>query len=632
MSRITNVNPRILALRDSTEAVVNMLASRRIKVTQRGMSASVDWDPRTLEPVAVNVPYLPDDASDVLIDAVQGFIDHEVGHLLETDPQWAAKAVQLPQVGEEVNALRNMIEDPRIEKLQAVRFKGSAYNLANTARFVQREMIAPAVQSADASGNPEAAAANLMMPMIRALAGQPEWIEFMNGRWKHVQEIVDKMPQDLMDDLQNVRSSEDAFNLAQRLYEVVKRKKEEEPPPPPPQEPPPQSQQPEPQQGQEPEQQSGQGQEPGQGQESGPAPGDGDGKGDAGPNDDDPDDGDPNAQESAPLDIDRVLELSRSLSDYDNTLSEAIAARAFNEAKTSTYLVYTADEDHVFKVKPRQESINQIPEMEDEVDAMIGPMSRELERLITARSAGFWAAGHRSGRVHGASLYKLRLNRDDVYRRKHETTTKDVAYQIVMDCSGSMHSKHTGKIRTAAFSAYALASMLDRLQIANECMGFTTKSYSADVIQALQSDPLRGQYNRNCALSLPIFKEFGERVTPEIKARFIEAVSGHGVRPRMNIDGESLMVALRRVLARKEARKIIIVLSDGRPAGPDAHGLDEHLIGVTKLVEKAGVELFGIGICDDSVRKFYKRNVVIRNVSELPTVMLGELKRFMVGA
>jgi cobaltochelatase CobT len=60
---------------------------KKVKVTQQGTSAFVQFDTKTNAPMRVNLPYLPDDATDELLNAVQGFLDHEVAHILFTDNQ-----------------------------------------------------------------------------------------------------------------------------------------------------------------------------------------------------------------------------------------------------------------------------------------------------------------------------------------------------------------------------------------------------------------------------------------------------------------------------------------------------------------------------------------------------------------
>jgi hypothetical protein len=73
------VNNRVLVLREAITRIIPMLTQRSVKVTQQGTQAYVSYNRRTLEIERVNLPYIPDDADDTLLDATQGFLDHEVG-------------------------------------------------------------------------------------------------------------------------------------------------------------------------------------------------------------------------------------------------------------------------------------------------------------------------------------------------------------------------------------------------------------------------------------------------------------------------------------------------------------------------------------------------------------------------
>ncbi|HDJ1985072.1 TPA: porphyrin biosynthesis protein, partial [Salmonella enterica subsp. enterica serovar Concord] len=76
--------------RDCVKRVVAMLSGKSIPVAERGNEAFVRYNKRG-EPVLVNIPSIPDDATPTLMNAVRGFLDHEVAHILFTDPKVAMK-------------------------------------------------------------------------------------------------------------------------------------------------------------------------------------------------------------------------------------------------------------------------------------------------------------------------------------------------------------------------------------------------------------------------------------------------------------------------------------------------------------------------------------------------------------
>jgi cobalamin biosynthesis protein CobT len=100
---------------------------------------------------------------------------------------------------------------------------------------------------------------------------------------------------------------------------------------------------------------------------------------------------------------------------------------------------------------------------------------------------------------------------------------------------------------------------------------------------------------------------------------------------RSNVDGESVEAAARRLLARREESKVMLVLSDGYPAAAGSRGdLEQHLKRVVKDIAGAGVRIVGIGIQSDAVQKFYPKSLVIQNVADLPAVVIKELRHLLM--
>ena len=60
-------------IRESIATITQILADKKVPVYQRGMSAHVAYDSITGEVKSITLPYLPDNASDTLVFAVQGF-------------------------------------------------------------------------------------------------------------------------------------------------------------------------------------------------------------------------------------------------------------------------------------------------------------------------------------------------------------------------------------------------------------------------------------------------------------------------------------------------------------------------------------------------------------------------------
>jgi cobaltochelatase CobT len=98
-----------------------------------------------------------------------------------------------------------------------------------------------------------------------------------------------------------------------------------------------------------------------------------------------------------------------------------------------------------------------------------------------------------------------------------------------------------------------------------------------------------------------------------------------------NIDGEALIWAHNRLLARPEERRILLVISDGAPVDDSTASansgtyLEKHLRQVIGWIEtKSSVELAAIGIGHD-VTRYYSRAVTIMDAEQLGGALIEQL-------
>ena len=98
-----------------------------------------------------------------------------------------------------------------------------------------------------------------------------------------------------------------------------------------------------------------------------------------------------------------------------------------------------------------------------------------------------------------------------------------------------------------------------------------------------------------------------------------------------NIDGEALEWARKRLMARSENRRILMVISDGAPVDDSTlsvnsgNYLEKHLRHVIQEIEaRSPVELIAIGIGHD-VTRYYRRAVTLLDAEELAGALTDEL-------
>jgi len=693
-------NDRVFILRESVVKITQMLSGKGIRVTQQGVNAYVKADHRGV-PVLVNLPYLPDNAGEDLCNAIQGFLDHEVAHILFTEFPVMAEAMKH---GKRTGFLLNALEDPRIEKCMAQRFQGSAYNLSTTGKFYLDKFVVPRMKEKAAAGDALGVIETLIVPMVRAMSGQHVFQEFMKDKWTTVEPVYEKI-KDLAPKIEAAASTKDCLELAIEIGkrmsegstggkgkdrseeedesgsggttaggkskgkpEKSKGKSKGKPEPKPEKE----EKESEDEAGgggkpdKEEEGESGGKSEDGKKDEdekSEPTPGEDEkeeeGEDESGAEPDSEDDSEdetdvevedepaPEEESDGPSssaasagesdDEEVTLEESQAIwekldkdgaNDYDEAMTRIISDSTAKVAENADYLVFTKDYDVIEKLPIGSGySPTMTKSLIEKTEHMVAPLQKDLERAIAARSLATRSHGHRSGRLHSANLSRLALNDDRVFSRKQESTSKDVAVELVVDASGSMSGS---KIHTASQAAFALSAVLDRIGIKNEVICFTTKELGCSPSEVSKSSAAIGRsYSRMEALYMPILKGYEERMTTDVKERFGWLPNTRIL--RSNVDGESVEIAARRLMARREAGKIMLVLSDGYPAAAgNSADLNRHLKQKVKDIAASGVKVVGIGIQSDAVRQFYPKSLVLNNVEDLPSVVIKELRQLLI--
>ena len=212
------------------------------------------------------------------------------------------------------------------------------------------------------------------------------------------------------------------------------------------------------------------------------------------------------------------------------------------------------------------------------------------------------------------------------YKWEKWEETMDTVVTILLDNSGSMRGR---PIMVAALCADILSRTLERCGIKVEILGFTTADWKGGRSRKLWEKMERPLHpGRLNDIRHIIYKEAD---TPWRRARLNLGLMLKEGLLKENIDGEAIIWAYQRLKMRHEARRILMVVSDGAPVDDSTNSLnhsgylDQHLHEVIRQVESQGlVELMAIGIGHD-VGRYYKRAVTIKEVDELGSTMFREL-------
>ena len=322
-----------------------------------------------------------------------------------------------------------------------------------------------------------------------------------------------------------------------------------------------------------------------------------------------------------------ILEAMDDMEDMESLTNEMIGEEMDKALDTVDYWPLTKDCDVIERYTPEKTDGYYVRIRQENIAKHIGQLTKRLQRMIQARSYDRKIPGFRTGKLDGASLHRVPTGDDRVFRRVHRMTTKDVDVQLVVDLSGSMSGS---KVELATEVAYAVGLPLDRLGINNQIVGFTTNDMN---LVTHHCEVIEGQDGRAPSryepIYMPILKDWNQNFTADRQSAVI--MSAKDVCLRNNIDGECIEYAGRMLWAQPGARKLMIVLSDGCPSARGNYKEQAvHLRRVVKRLEAVGTEIFGIGIMDDNVMRFYKNAVVINEMEEVLTTVMGVLEAMLM--
>ncbi|MCP5038954.1 MAG: cobaltochelatase subunit CobT [Rhodobacteraceae bacterium] len=258
----------------------------------------------------------------------------------------------------------------------------------------------------------------------------------------------------------------------------------------------------------------------------------------------------------------------------------------------------------------------------------VGRLANKLQRRLQAQQNRSWEFDLEEGILDAGRLARVVVSPTTPlsFKREKDTEFRDTVVTLLLDNSGSMRGR---PISIAAICADVLARTLERCQVKVEILGFTTRAWKGGQAREKWLHEGRPQQpGRLNDLRHIIYKSADapwRRARPNLGLMMKEGLL------KENIDGEALEWAHRRISGRHEARKILMVISDGAPVDDStlsvnpANYLEKHLRDVIAMVEKRkAVELLAIGIGHD-VTRYYDRAVTITDVEQLAGAMTEQL-------
>jgi cobaltochelatase CobT len=322
--------------------------------------------------------------------------------------------------------------------------------------------------------------------------------------------------------------------------------------------------------------------------------------------------------------------------DLSESLFAAPGRRNWDLSPATDYEAFTTRFDEIVEAEELcdEEELGRLRAYLDQqmggLSNVVTRLANRLQRRLLAQQARSWDFDQEEGLLDAGRLARVVVNPRHAlsFKIERETEFRDTVVSLLIDNSGSMRGR---PIAIAAICGDILARTLERCGVATEILGFTTRGWkggqSREAWLTAGRPPNPGRLND---LRHIVYKRADE---PYRRARRNLGLMMREGLLKENIDGEALLWAHNRLIARPEERRILMVISDGAPVDDStasANGgtyLERHLRQVIEWIEKRStVELIAIGIGHD-VTRYYERAVTIMDAEQLAGAMVEQLAR-----
>ena len=270
----------------------------------------------------------------------------------------------------------------------------------------------------------------------------------------------------------------------------------------------------------------------------------------------------------------------------------------------------------------------QLDQQLQHLQGVVSKLANRLQRKLMAQQQRSWDFDLDEGILDAGRLARVVTNPLLAlsFKQERDTDFRDTVVSLLIDNSGSMRGR---PITVAAMCADILARTLERCGVKVEILGFTTRAWKGGQSRErwVQEGKPRNPGRLNDLRHI-IYKAAD---APWRRSRRAIGLMLREGLLKENIDGEALNWAYRRILARSEHRRILMVISDGAPVDDSTlsvnpgNYLERHLREIIKEIEgRSAVELIAIGIGHD-VTRYYRRAVTIVDAEELGGTMMKKL-------
>jgi cobaltochelatase CobT len=229
----------------------------------------------------------------------------------------------------------------------------------------------------------------------------------------------------------------------------------------------------------------------------------------------------------------------------------------------------------------------------------VSRLARALQALLATPDSHGWDSAQEEGHVDGRRLSQLIASPAErrLFRTERTEPVPDSMVTFLVDCSGSMR-RHQEAV---AILVDVFVRALDLAGVSSEVLGHTTRAWNGG--RAMRDWRRAGRPARPGRLNELSHLVFKDADTPWRSARPAIAALLRDDLYREGVDGEAVSWAAGRMKSRPEARRLLVVVSDGSPMDSatnlvnDPAYLDHHLREAIATEDAQGVvQVYGLGV------------------------------------
>lgn len=337
----------------------------------------------------------------------------------------------------------------------------------------------------------------------------------------------------------------------------------------------------------------------------------------------------------------KIYEPGEQILDIEDAAEEKLLT-ASRAPIAAPYRVFTTEHDRIVYADDLADR-SELRSIRHELDARRAEFRRSFAKLVSRLQRRLMALQTRSwefdlddGLIDASRLDRVVVNPgfSHAYKQEIDSPFRDTVVTLLVDNSGSMRGK---PIEIACLVADMLAAALERCGVSVEVLGFTTSGWKGG--KSGRDWAKSGKPDNPGRLNDLLHIIYKSADTPLRRARDAMCAMLSPSVLKENVDGEALAWAARRLSQRQEARKVLVVISDGAPvdeatieANSDRDILDRHLRQVIAKIEGDGlIELSAIGIKHD-VGSYYRRAARIDRAEDLGATLVAHLDGLFLNA